>query len=45
VSRQAAMLSYNDAWMLLLICFLVVAPAILMLRRHRGAAAVPGGAH
>jgi DHA2 family multidrug resistance protein len=45
VSRQAAMLSYNDAWMLLLISFLIVAPAILMLRRHRGAAAVPGGAH
>ncbi|HTI29485.1 MAG TPA: DHA2 family efflux MFS transporter permease subunit [Methylomirabilota bacterium] len=45
VSRQAAMLSYNDAWMLLLISFLAVAPAILMLRRHRGAAAVPGGAH
>jgi len=45
VSRQAAMLSYNDAWMLLLISFLAVAPAILMLRRHRSAAAVPGGAH
>jgi DHA2 family multidrug resistance protein len=45
VGRQAAMLSYNDAWMLLLISFLVVAPAILMLRRHRGSAAVPGGAH
>jgi MFS transporter, DHA2 family, multidrug resistance protein len=45
VSRQAAMLSYNDAWMLLLISFLVVAPAILMLRRHRSSAAVPGGAH
>jgi DHA2 family multidrug resistance protein len=45
VSRQAAMLSYNDAWMLLLISFLAVAPAILMLRRHRSSAAVPGGAH
>jgi DHA2 family multidrug resistance protein len=45
VSRQAAMLSYNDAWMLLLICFLLVAPAILMLRRHRGGGAAPGGAH
>jgi len=31
--------------MLLLISFLAVAPAILMLRRHRGAAAVSGGAH
>jgi DHA2 family multidrug resistance protein len=45
VSRQAAMLSYNDAWMLLLITFLAVAPAILLLRRHRGGGAVPGGAH
>jgi DHA2 family multidrug resistance protein len=45
VSRQAAMLSYNDAWMLLLISFLVVAPAILMLRRHKGGGAMPGGAH
>jgi MFS transporter, DHA2 family, multidrug resistance protein len=45
VSRQAAMLSYNDAWMLLLISFLVVAPAILMLQRPRGGGAAPGGAH
>jgi DHA2 family multidrug resistance protein len=46
VSRQAAMLSYNDAWMLLLISFLVVSPAILMLRSHKGGGgAMPGGAH
>jgi MFS transporter, DHA2 family, multidrug resistance protein len=45
VSRQAAMLSYNDAWMLLLISFIVVAPAILMLRSHKGGGAAPGGAH
>jgi DHA2 family multidrug resistance protein len=38
VMRQASMLSYNDAWMLLLITFLVVSPAILLLRRPRGAA-------
>jgi hypothetical protein len=42
--RQASMLSYNDAWMLLLITFVVVSPAILLLRRHRGAAA-PVDAH
>jgi MFS transporter, DHA2 family, multidrug resistance protein len=44
VMRQASMLSYNDAWMLLLITFIAVSPAILLLRRHRGAAA-PVDAH
>jgi MFS transporter, DHA2 family, multidrug resistance protein len=39
VMRQASMLSYNDAWMLLLITFLVVAPAILLLRKPRGTTA------
>ena len=39
VTRQAAMLSYNDAWMLLLLTFLAVSPAILLLRRPRGRAA------
>jgi hypothetical protein len=39
------MLSYNDAWMLLLISFLVVSPAILLLRRHRAPAAAPAEAH
>jgi MFS transporter, DHA2 family, multidrug resistance protein len=34
--RQASMLSYNDAWMLLLITFVCVSPAILLLRRPRG---------
>src|SRR5882724_6601996 len=33
VVRQASMLSYNDAWMLLLISFLVVSPAIFLLRK------------
>jgi MFS transporter, DHA2 family, multidrug resistance protein len=37
VMRQAAMLSYNDAWLLLLIAFVVVSPAILLLRRRRPA--------
>ncbi len=32
VMRQASMLSYDDAWRLLL-SFLVVAPAILLLRK------------
>jgi DHA2 family multidrug resistance protein len=43
--RQAAMLSYNDAWMLLLITFVCVAPAILLLRRPRSGAGMPEGAH
>ena len=41
VTRQAAMLSYNDAWGLLLITFLVAAPAILLLRRPRPRLAGP----
>jgi MFS transporter, DHA2 family, multidrug resistance protein len=36
---QASMLSYNDAWMLLLLTFLCVSPAILLLRKPRGRAA------
>ncbi len=43
--RQAAMLSYNDAWMLLLITFVCVSPAILLLRRPRSGGAMPEGAH
>ncbi len=40
VNRQAAMLSFNDAWILLLLSFLLVSPAILLLRRStRGAPA------
>jgi DHA2 family multidrug resistance protein len=42
--RQASMLSYNDAWMLLLLTFICVAPAIFLLRKHQGRAA-PADAH
>ena len=35
VMRQAAMLSYNDAWMMLLGTFVAVSPAILLLRKPR----------
>ena len=35
VTRQATMLSYNDAWRLLLTTFVIVAPAILLLRKPR----------
>jgi DHA2 family multidrug resistance protein len=44
VTRQAAMLSYNDAWGLLLITFLVAAPAILLLRKPRPRPAGPAPA-
>jgi DHA2 family multidrug resistance protein len=43
--RQASMLSYNDAWMLLLLTFICVAPAILLLRKPRGRSAAPAEAH
>jgi MFS transporter, DHA2 family, multidrug resistance protein len=43
--RQSAMLSYNDAWMLLLLTFLVVSPAIFFLRSPRRRAAAPADAH
>ena len=39
VSAQAAILSFNDAWLLLLLSFVVVSPAILLLRRPKGSAA------
>lgn len=36
--RQAQMLAYNDAWMLILIVFTCTSPAILLLRKPKGAA-------
>ncbi len=33
---QASILSFNDAWLLLLLTFVVVAPAVLLLRRPKG---------
>jgi DHA2 family multidrug resistance protein len=44
VMRQAAMLAYNDSWMLILLSFLVTAPAIFFLRRPQEGAA-PVDAH
>ncbi|HET6798821.1 MAG TPA: hypothetical protein VFH40_16820, partial [Gemmatimonadales bacterium] len=43
--RQASMLSYNDAWMLLLITFIVVSPAVFFLRAHRGRSGAAADAH
>jgi DHA2 family multidrug resistance protein len=45
VMRQAAMLSYNDAWILLLLTFIIVSPAILLLRKHQGYVAGAADAH
>jgi DHA2 family multidrug resistance protein len=44
LTAQALMLSYNDTWMLILKSFLLTAPAILVLRKPRGRAAM-GDAH
>ncbi len=35
VMRQAAMLAYNDCWMLILVCFACVAPAVFLLRKPK----------
>ncbi|HEV2642641.1 MAG TPA: DHA2 family efflux MFS transporter permease subunit, partial [Candidatus Elarobacter sp.] len=44
LTRQAAMLAYNDAWILILLSFVAVAPAIIFLRRPK-ARAVAVDAH
>ncbi len=44
VMLQSSMLSYNDAWMLILLSFVVVAPAILILRKP-GGQGMAGGMH
>jgi DHA2 family multidrug resistance protein len=33
LTKQASMLAYNDAWLLILLSFLCVAPAVLVLRK------------
>ncbi|MGV3708308.1 MAG: DHA2 family efflux MFS transporter permease subunit [Gemmatimonas sp.] len=46
VQKQSTMLAFNDAWMLVLITFVAVSPAILLLRRAKpGAAPVEVDAH
>ncbi|HEU4699531.1 MAG TPA: DHA2 family efflux MFS transporter permease subunit [Gemmatimonadales bacterium] len=45
VMQQAAMLSYNDAWMLLLYSFVAVSPAVLLLRPAKEGRAPPPDAH
>jgi DHA2 family multidrug resistance protein len=43
VMRQASMLAYNDAWLLILLTFIITSPAIFLLRKPRAKA--PVGAH
>ena len=38
VQQQAAMLSFNDAWIFILLVFVAVSPAVFLLRRPRPAA-------
>jgi DHA2 family multidrug resistance protein len=45
VTRQASMLAYNDAWMLILLSFIITAPAILMLGKPQTAGGGGGGGH
>jgi DHA2 family multidrug resistance protein len=43
--RQATMLSYNDSWMMILMAFVLTAPAVLLLRKPKGKPAAPVDAH
>jgi MFS transporter, DHA2 family, multidrug resistance protein len=45
VTRQASMMAYNDAWLLILLSFVIASPAILLLRRPRGGGAPAADAH
>jgi DHA2 family multidrug resistance protein len=45
VMQQSSMLSFNDAWMFVLIVFALVSPAILLLRKPRAMAEMPAEAH
>ena len=38
VMKQAAMLAYNDSWFFILLSFLVVIPAVFLLRKPKGGA-------
>jgi DHA2 family multidrug resistance protein len=45
LTRQAAMLAYNDAWMLILLSFLAVIPAVFLLHKPQGRRSAPVDAH
>ncbi len=45
ITRQAAMLSYNDAWIMIMLTFIAVAPAVLLLRAPTARAGPPPEMH
>ena len=45
VGQQASMLSFNDAWLFVLIVFALVSPSILLLRRPKAQMEMPADAH
>jgi DHA2 family multidrug resistance protein len=45
VMQQASMLSFNDSWLFILLVFTLVSPAILLLKRPKGAPSAAVDAH
>ena len=45
VMLQSSMLSFNDAWLFVLIVFVLVSPMILLLRKPKGQMEMPADAH
>lgn len=45
VQQQATLLSFNDAWMFVLVVFVLVSPSILLLRKPTRGATPPADAH
>jgi DHA2 family multidrug resistance protein len=45
VQQQSSMLAFNDAWMLLLLTFVIVSPAVLLLGRPQTGSSAPVDAH
>ncbi len=45
VTQQATLLSFNDAWMFVLVVFALVSPSILILRKPARGVAPPADAH
>jgi DHA2 family multidrug resistance protein len=45
VQQQSMLLSFNDAWMFVLVVFVLVSPSILILRKPARGAAPPADAH
>jgi DHA2 family multidrug resistance protein len=45
VQAQSSMLSFNDAWLFVLLVFMLVSPSILLLRKPKGMIEMPADAH